>query len=106
MFSPMRNRKTGDVLATYRYVLVRVSCRRCSRFGCYRLAALAERYGARIDMGELLGALASDCVLWERRHPNKPSCGAYFPDLEPPWRPPDLPPDLGLRLVAGGKKEY
>ena len=88
-------------LLSYPYVVVRVACSRCGRSGSYRLARLAERYGAGISMAELLEALSADC----RFRANKrvaghyERCGATFPDLGKPT-PPDVPPTLrGLRVV-------
>jgi hypothetical protein len=36
----------------------------CSRRGQYRLARLAAKYGAEIDMRDLLEYLAGDCKWW------------------------------------------
>lgn len=92
-----------DTLANYPYVVVNVRCRLCSRQGSYRLAKLADRYGAWMSTPALLEALAGDCKYWGRpRHPILPGCGAYFCDLDPPRRPPDLPPRrVRLRVVGG-----
>jgi len=80
-----------DTLSTYPYVVVRLACTMCSRKGSYRLARLAEKYGAQVDMRQLLEFLAGDCAYWGRpRHPYRPGCGAYFCDLES-GKPPDLP---------------
>lgn len=89
-------------LATYPYVVVRLDCTLCGRKGRYRLARLADRYGASCTLKELLELLASDCVHRGRqRHPIRPGCGARFRDLEGPNRPPpDMPPSRRLRLVA------
>ena len=78
----------GDFLSSYPYVIVRIGCRRCTRKGAYRLARLAEKYGAEIPMLELLAHLAGDCAIWRTRHPGAPRCGAYFIDLEFPAQPP------------------
>ena len=97
----------SDRLVTYPYVMVRVGCTRCHRKGAYRLARLAERYGADIDMMRLLTMLSADCAF---RQPGKrfagnfEVCGACYPDLRRPT-PPDMPPAMGkLRVVEGGKR--
>jgi hypothetical protein len=94
MFSRM-----PDTLANYPYVAVRLDCTMCSRGGAYRLARLADKYGAEIDMRDLLALLAGDCKYWRPRHPGVPGCGARFPDLEA-RRPPDLPPGAGRMRVV------
>jgi len=88
----------ADTLATYPFVLVRLACTQCSRKGSYRLARLAEKYGAQIEMRQLLEYLAGDCRDWRPRHPFRPRCAAYFCDLGS-GRPPDLPGPR-LKLVA------
>ncbi len=94
----------GDTLADYPFVVVRLRCRKCFRKGQYRLARLADRYGANIRLGELLAFLVGECRLWERQKRwNNQICGAYFCDLESP-RPPDLPASMrAFKLVKGGK---
>jgi hypothetical protein len=93
-----------DTLTTFPYVVVRLDCTLCTRTGRYRLARLADRYGANCSLKELLEHLAGDCAYRKRqRHPIRPGCGARFKDLasrEPP--PPDIPPSSRLRLVAKG----
>lgn len=94
----------ADTLATFPYVVVRLACTMCSRIGSYRLARLADKYGAAIGMDELLEHLAGDCRHWRPRHPYQPDCGAHFVDL-PRGGPPDLPPGArSLRVIGGGKK--
>jgi hypothetical protein len=79
-------------------------CRLCSRRGQYRLTRLAEKYGAEIEMRQLLEYLAGDCIYWRPRHPSLEGCGAFFCDLGT-GRPPDLPWELGpLHVIRGGKK--
>ncbi len=97
----------ADRLDTYPYVKVRLACRRCSRTGSYKLARLADKYGAQIKMGDLLAYLAGDCKIWERKLAWQTRCGAYFIDLDWPPRPPDLPTEgqRRLRLVGGDKKQ-
>ena len=94
-----------DRLASYPWVIVRVSCRRCNRHGAYRLARLAAKYGSEMSMSDLLVRLSYDCP-WHGEARNKAEneqCEAYFLDLER-QTPPDLPPGLmPLRLVKGGR---
>ena len=90
-------------LATYPYVVVHVACRNCRRRGAYRLARLAERYGADSTLEELLTKITSDCSLGSNRT-GRPGCrAAYFPDLDGPQRPPDRPHEP-LRAIAGSSK--
>ena len=91
-----------DRLAFYPYVVVRVGCRHCPRRGSYRLARLGAKYGPEIELENLLRQLAGDCPLWHRSARWPEGCGAFFPDLEPPMRPPDMP-RTALRVVKGGK---
>lgn len=80
------------------YVIVRLACTLCSRKGSYRLARLADKYGANADMGDLLEYLAGDCKYWRPRHPIHDGCGAHFCDLGG-GQPPDVPGGNRLRLV-------
>ena len=100
-----------DRLSLYPYVVVRVACERCPwRRGSYRLARLAEKYGAETPLDELIGLIAFDCPFREgphRRRGNQyvPKCHARFVDLEGPPRPPDLPPAMrAFSVVKGGKE--
>ncbi|MBV8474888.1 MAG: hypothetical protein JO234_15835 [Hyphomicrobiales bacterium] len=90
-------------LRDYPYVVVRFACRDCGRIGRYRLAVLAERFGAEVAMTDVLEAISAGCLRNREKHPNR-RCQAYLPDLVDP-RPPDLPSAAGrrLRLVVGGK---
>lgn len=89
-----------------------VGCHYCARQGRYRLARLAATFDPDIHIDGLLAHLTRNCA-WEsdgvtRRRPGKydPKCGAYYPDLVPPQRPPDLPPAMfGLRVVGGRNVE-
>jgi hypothetical protein len=91
-------------LRDYPYVVVRFGCRHCPRLGRYRVAVLAERYGADIEMEDLLKAVSASCRA--RASERALACGAYFPDL-PPEKPPDLPrallPRERLKLIRGGR---
>ena len=91
-----------DRLAFYPYVVVRISCRHCVRRGSYRLARLGAKYGPETELMDLLRQLAGDCPLWRKTARWPEGCGAYFPDLEPPLRPPDLPPGK-FRVIRGGR---
>jgi hypothetical protein len=88
----------------YPYVLVRFACRDCPRVGRYRLAVLAERFGATADMADVLEAIASSCPRQREGHPAR-RCEAFYPDLHTP-PPPDWPEALPRRfsVVRGGKK--
>jgi hypothetical protein len=95
---------SGMRLRDYPYIVVRFSCRHCPRIGRYRVAVLAERYGADIEMGDLLEEVSASCRA--RVSERALACGAYFPDL-PPEKPPDLPrallPRERLKLIRGGR---
>jgi hypothetical protein len=80
-----------DRLASFSYVKVRLACRQCGREGSYKLARLADKYGANVRMGDPLRMLVDDCKLIDPRHPFADRCGAYFADLDWPPEPPDLP---------------
>ena len=88
----------------YPYVLVRFACRDCPRMGRYRLAVLAERFGATADMADVLDAIASSCPRQQERHPAR-RCEAYYPDLRSP-PPPDVPDAAPRRfsVVKGGRR--
>jgi hypothetical protein len=90
-------------LRNYPFVVVRFACRDCPRIGRYRLASLAERFGAEALMSDVLEAISTACPRTHERHPGR-RCQAYLPDLTEP-RPPDLPVAKGsrLRVVVGGK---
>jgi len=96
----------GDTLASYPYVRVRIACTKCSRKGSYRLARLADKYGADIPLPDLLEYLAGDCRIWAPRRAGLERCGTFFVDLSSPPTPPDLPPAARtpLRVVGGDRK--
>ncbi len=56
-------------LRDYPYVVVRFACRDCPRIGQYRLAVLAERFGADALMVDVLGAISSTCLRNKEKHP-------------------------------------
>lgn len=97
-------------LSGYPYVVVRIRCDLCHRAGEYRLARLAQKFGAETTLADLMDQLAGDCP-WRRppwmRQAGKyeARCHARFPDVDttrPP--PPDLPPGMcGLRVIEGGR---
>lgn len=73
----------------------------------YRLARLAETYGAHVELELLRCQLIADCPAWRqtgkrRRIIQADDCRAKFTDLGAPT-PPDLPPGMGgLKLIIGG----
>lgn len=95
-------------LAEYPFVVVRVACALCARRrGSYRLARLAEKFGANTPIEDVLERIAFDCPYppphKARGNQYVPKCHAYFPDLQRPV-PPDLPPGMMRpRLIQGGK---
>jgi hypothetical protein len=100
-------------LRDYPYIVFRIACRGCPRIGRYRLAVLAERFGADADTQDVLEAISASCGA--RIDPKRgPRCGAYLPDIPPPdprspatTGPPDLPramlPRERLRLIRGAR---
>ncbi|KQT81078.1 hypothetical protein [Methylobacterium sp. Leaf466] len=83
-------------LADYPYVLVRLRCGLCpGRRGRYRLARLAERFGAAADLDMVRRALAAPCHRLEDKGSGmRPGCRVEYGDLDrPPHPPPDLPAD-------------
>jgi hypothetical protein len=98
-------------LLDYPYVRLRIGCDACQRRGSYRLARLAEKYGAAIELDDLLAQLTGDCArrMDERAVRNSRTrpmvCHAALIDMKANPRPPDLPPGLfKLRLVSGGNQ--
>ena len=84
-------------------MVVRFACHDCPRIGRYRLAVLADKFGAEAAMADVLDAISAACPRTREKHPGR-RCQAYLPDLVDP-KPPDLPRAAGgrLRLMAGGK---
>ncbi len=84
-------------LASFPYVVVRLACSRCPRRGQYCLARLAAKYGADIELVDLLASLAGSCPKWGATRPGIERCGAFFLDLagEPL---PDAPAPVAARL--------
>lgn len=86
-------------LSDYPYVVVRIACSKCPRKGRYRLARLADRYGAETTMPAVLSQLAGDCKQRDVRLRVTNFCGAHFVDMG--GRPPDEPPPaVRLRIVG------
>ena len=77
-------------------MVVRFACRDCPRIGRYRLAVLAEKFGAEASMFDVLEEISSACPRSREKHPGR-RCQAYLPDL----------PQAGdgrLRVIAWGKQ--
>lgn len=74
----------GDRPAALSVDVLRFRCDYCRRWADAGLAACAEKYGARITLGELLGIFIAGCV-WrpDHRKPQKygRKCGAYILDM-------------------------
>jgi hypothetical protein len=92
-------------LRDYPYIVLRIACRECPRIGRYRLAVLAERFGADAETDDVLETISASCGA--RLDPKRGlRCGAFLPDIPPP-RPPDLPgallPRERLRLIRGAR---
>lgn len=89
-------------LSQYPYGRLQIRCSQCRRQGSWSVARLAVRFGAEIDLGDLLIILTAGCR-WQRspldREPRKyeARCLAYYPGLVPP-DPPGAPA-VRLRLV-------
>ena len=63
-------------LRDYPFVVVRFACRECPRMGRYRLAVLAERFGADVDLATVLEAISAGCPRQRESHPGR-GCRAY-----------------------------
>lgn len=94
-------------LRDYPYVVVRAQCSICGRKGAYRLAVLAERYGAACTLDDLvdeLRKLRRPCpypLPWTvPRRKLQMVCHITLPDWWLHNHPPDMPPDRGVRLVV------
>ena len=98
-------------LVDWPHVLVDVECSLCPRRGRYRLARLAERYGAAVPLARLLELIAADCTLMkpgEKPRQYEARCGIRYvvPSTGP--LPADAPARAGAPrldpLKQGGKK--
>lgn len=68
-------------LRDFPYVSVRFACRDCPRRGRYRLAVLAEQFGADADLDDVLAEISSSCR--QRQKPTRDYwCQAYCVDLQ------------------------
>ena len=76
-------------LSEYPYVIVRIACTRCSRNGQYRLARLAERYGAETRLTDVLAKLSAGCPHADTaQHQGiHDRCGAFIATSRSPPRP-------------------
>ena len=106
MFTVMQDPRLIARLSSYPWVVVRLGCRVCKRSGSYRLARLAESYGAETSLDSVLLSLTIDCPFraggHAKRQKMEATCEARFVDIGPAQPPPDLPPGLAaLRIVAG-----
>ncbi|UYQ73554.1 hypothetical protein OF122_07310 [Pelagibacterium flavum] len=101
-------RPKSVLIVDYPWVVVRVQCNLCRRNGQYRLARLAEKFGAETSLAHMLDLLAADCPWTADRfkaQKYRKGCGIHLPDIERDPTPPDLPPALGgLQIIEGGKK--
>ncbi|CAH1658839.1 conserved hypothetical protein [Hyphomicrobiales bacterium] len=98
-------------LSDFPWVWVRIGCDVCHRSGKYRLARLAERFGAEIPLDDLVRQLSIDCPrrrmgTMKRSRYNGEPCFARLVDLYKPPGPPDIPAGMvKLRVVNGGLSE-
>lgn len=86
-------------LVDWPQVQVDVECSLCPRRGRYRLARLAERYGAAVPLTRLLELIAADCALMkpgEKPRQYEARCGVRY--VVPPEGP--LPADAPARAGA------
>ena len=58
---------------------IEVECKKCSRNGRYRKAALIKKYGGDIVLPDLLALIAGDCD--KRTALGNQGCGAIYPAL-------------------------
>ena len=80
-------------------MFVELECSLCPRRGRYRLAKLAERYGAAVPLARLLEMIAVDCRLMkpgEKPRQYEARCGVRY--VVPPGGP--LPADAPARAGA------
>lgn len=90
-------------LSAYPYVVVRIGCDRCGRFGRYRLARLAAKYGAEATTDAVIDTLTRDCRFRtdeSHRRPIPGTCRARMLDVGAP-PPSDLPPATSRSQAAG-----
>lgn len=95
-------------LSDWPWVVVRVDCKLCPRNGCYRLARLAQQFGAEMELERLIAVLARDCPYWRNDpRPYEVRCGARLtdwdggqPKLDMPPRSKRLEPSRGDRILT------
>jgi hypothetical protein len=56
-------------LVRFPVVMVRLRCDVCERAGSYRLARLAAKYGAEIDLDDLLAKRTQNCAWRDDQQP-------------------------------------
>lgn len=81
-------------LVEYPCVVLRISCSACRRRHAYRVARLAEAFGANIRLDALMDRLLKDCR-WRspvKRQKYSAVCVATLPDLGYRAPAPDMPP--------------
>ena len=91
-------------LSGYPFIIVRLACDLCARRGQYRLARLAQAFGAEAPLEHVIDRLSADCPWRLEARSRREPCGARCVDLQPPRMPPDLPADMRkFTVVKGGK---
>lgn len=69
-------------LRDYPFDLVRLACEKCGRKGSYSKHGLVERYGAGIELPDMLKEIAADCPRNNDLHAVAiDPCGVIYPDL-------------------------
>jgi hypothetical protein len=69
-------------LHEYPFDRVQVACEKCDRRGSYRKSALAERFGASIELPNLLKEIAGDCPRQDIQSVAMDPCGVTYSDLK------------------------
>jgi hypothetical protein len=84
--------KVPERLSQYPYVVVRFECTFCPwRRGVYRLARLAERFGAEASLDHVRQQISKDCPRHRARGTQMaPRCHVWYTDLVSA-NPHDLP---------------
>ena len=89
-------------LSNWPWVIVRVDCKLCPRHGCYRLARLAQQFGAEMELERLIAVLARDCPYWRNDpRPYEVRCGARLTDWDHQRPKLDIPPRSNARFRLG-----
>lgn len=77
---PSGSTTLGDV--EKQLAMLEFACRKCERFGRYRIARLIEQHGRDMNLPTLREIIAADCPkqqavsIYDR-------CGVYYPQLKP-----------------------